>query len=368
MVKTQSPATRKTAAEPATTQTRILIMDDEESVCRSIGSFLTSLGYSVSAVTSGAAALGLLASEPFDCFLVDIRLPGMTGLEVMPRARALDPDIAMVVLTAVNDAPTARDALNLGAADYLVKPVELPLLKSVVEKALHKRRLTIEQRNVERLIRDEVEIRTAELVKEKKALRQLTVGMVQTLVNAMEAKDVYLRGHSQRVADLSASVAEELELDPDTVELVRLAGHLHDVGKIGIRESVLNKVEPMTAEEFEHIKDHVRIGMEILAPLTHTGIALDFVQDHHEHFDGRGYPRRLKGNQISIGGRILAAADAYDALTSSRAYRAPMTSADTLTYLEQQHVGTLLDPEVFTAMRRVVERHRKLVFIEDRRG
>jgi putative nucleotidyltransferase with HDIG domain len=343
-------------------------MDDDVSVCRSIAAFLKSVGYSVKTAHSGAEALGLLASERFACMLVDIRMPGMSGLEVMPRALALDGDLAMVVLTAVNDAPTARDALTMGAVDYLVKPVELPTLKSVLEKALYRRRLTKERRNVERMIREEVESRTAELEIEKQSLRQLTVGMVQTLVNAMEAKDVFLRGHSQRVADLSASIAEELGLDADTVEHVRLAGHLHDIGKIGIQESVLNKVEPMTAEEFEHIKDHVRIGMEILAPLSHIGIALTYVQDHHEHYDGGGYPRQLAGEQISIGGRILAAADAHDALTSIRAYRDPMTSADTIEYLGRDHKGSLLDPTVFDAMRRVVGRHGKLVFIDDTRG
>ena len=352
-------------APPDSGRARILIMDDDESVCRSIGNFLRTAGYSAHSVGSGVEALGLLASESFDCMLVDIRLPGMSGLEVMPRALALDEDIAMVVLTAVNDAPTARDALTMGAADYLVKPVDLHLLRTVVDKALHKRRLAMERRNVERLIREEVATRTEELEVEKRALRTLTVGLVQTLVNAMEAKDLFLRGHSQRVADLAASIAEELQLDPDTVENVRLAGHLHDVGKIGIKESILNKVEPMTADEFEHIKDHVRIGMEILAPLNHIGQALQYVQDHHEHFDGRGYPRGLAGESISIGGRILAAGDAYDALTSSRAYRAPMTSHDTIEYLEHDHVGSLLDPTVFYAMKRVVQRHRKLVFLDD---
>ncbi len=362
----QSQAKRTPGApESRGPQQRLLIMDDDESVCRSIGNFLRSAGYIVQAVGSGVEALGVLASEPFDGMLVDIRMPGMSGLEVMPRALALDSDIAMIVLTAVNDAPTARDALTIGAADYLVKPVDLQLLKTVVEKALHKRRLAMEQRNVERMIRQEVTSRTAELEQEKKNLRSLSVSLVQTLVNAMEAKDVFLRGHSQRVADLAASIAEELELDADTVENVRLAGHLHDIGKIGIKESILNKVEPMTADEFEHIKDHVRIGMEILAPLSHIGEALEFVQDHHEHYDGGGYPRRLTRESISIGGRILAAADAYDALTSSRAYRAPMTSVHTMEYLARDHVGSLLDPKVFEAMQRVVQRHRKLVFIDD---
>lgn len=351
--------------KPENAPARILVMDDDPDVRRSMSNFLSSVGYEVVAVQSGTEALGLLAAERFTCMLVDIMMPGMNGLDVMPRARQMDRDLAMVVLSAVNDAPSARSALIHGASDYLIKPVELSDLQQVIENAIHQRRLAIEQRNVERLIRQEVAAKTTELEAERRALDTLTLGMVQALVNAMEAKDVYLRGHSQRVAHLAASIAEEMELDADTVEQVRIAGHLHDVGKIGIKESVLNKIEPMTADEFEHIKDHVRIGLEILAPLKHIGRVLEFVQDHHEHFDGKGYPRKIAGNAISVGGRILAAADAYDALTSRRAYRAPMTSGDTIDYLARDHVGSLLDPKVFDAMRRIVVRRTKLVFIDD---
>jgi putative two-component system response regulator len=269
-----------------------------------------------------------------------------------------------MMLTAVNDAPTATEALSNGAYDYLMKPIELVDLQEAVERALHKRSLAIEQRKVERLIREEVALRTAELEREKAALRGLTVSIVETLINAMEAKDIYLRGHSQRVAALSASIADQLGLDPDTVENVRLAGRIHDVGKIGIREDILNKPGKLTPEEFAHIKDHVRIGMEILAPLKHIGEALRFVHDHHEHHDGTGYPRNLKDEQISIGGKILAAADAFDALTSKRAYREPLTQEDTLRLLEQ-HVGRLLDPKVFKALKSVVGRRASIVFLDE---
>src|SRR6185312_1236651 len=129
---------------------------------------------------------------------------------------------------------------------------------------------------------------------------------------------------------LAASIADGMSLDPDAVEAVRMAGHLHDVGKIGIREEVLNKPGALTPEEFAHVKDHVRVGMEILAPLKHLGVALQYVQDHHEHYDGSGYPRGLVGQAISIGGRILAAADAFDALTSRRAYREPLSPRETV--------------------------------------
>jgi HD-GYP domain-containing protein (c-di-GMP phosphodiesterase class II) len=190
---------------------------------------------------------------------------------------------------------------------------------------------------------------------------------VETLINAMEAKDIYLRGHSQRVAALGASIADQLGLDPDTVENVRMAGRIHDVGKIGIREEILNKPGKLTPDEFAHIKDHVRIGMEILAPLKHIGAALRFVHDHHEHHDGTGYPRGLKDEQISIGGKILVAADAFDALTSKRAYREPLTQEDTLKLLEQ-HVNRLLDPRVFAALKSVVGRGASIVFLDETEG
>ena len=351
------------SAAPASTR-RLLIVDDEENIRTPLSVFLRSRGYDVQTAESGARALALLSEQKFMLMLCDIRMPGLSGVEVVPHAVRADSDLAIVMLTAVNDAPTATEALSHGALDYLMKPIELSDLEAAVERALHKRSLAIEQRNIERLIREEVALRTTELEAEKHALRSLTVNVAETLINAMEAKDVYLRGHSQRVAELSASMAEELGLDADTVEHVRLAGRLHDVGKIGIRESILNKPGALTPEEFDHIKTHVRIGMEILSPLKHIGLALRFVEDHHEHFDGNGYPQGLRGEKISIGGRILVAADAFDALTSRRAYREPMTQEATVAYMSRL-VGTLMDPAVFTALRNVVARRGSLVFIDE---
>ncbi len=352
------PTTERSANGP-----RILVVEDEEAVRGAFHRFLKSRGYDVHVVESAEAGLQALSSERFTVALFDIHLPGMTGIEAVPAALTTDPELAVIMLTAVDDAMTATAALGRGATDYLVKPIELADLDGAVKRALHKRSLQIEQNRVERMIREEVALRTAELEKEKQALRDLTMSIARSLINAMEAKDLYLRGHSHRVAELGASIAEGLGLDADTVEHVRLAGQLHDVGKIGIRESVLNKPDKLTAEEFEHVKDHVRMGMEILAPLTHLDRVLGFVHDHHEHWDGGGYPRGLKGDAISIGGRVLAAADAFDAVTSRRAYREALTQAAAVEYLES-HVGTLLDPRVFAALKTVVERRRALEFID----
>jgi putative nucleotidyltransferase with HDIG domain len=291
----------------------------------------------------------------------------MTGIDLLRQATAADGMLATVMLTAVNDAPTATQALSHGAYDYLVKPVDLADLQSAVERALHRRTLRLEQHRVEQLIRDEVAARTAELEREQAALRTLTVSVAETLVNAMEAKNIYLRGHSQRVAELAASLADAMDLDADTVEAVRLAGRLHDVGKIGIREELLNKPGALTPDEYEHIKTHVRLGMEILSPLKHLGVVLEYVQDHHEHYDGSGYPRGLAGHAISIGGRILAAADAFNALTSPRAYRDPQSPREAVEYLRTK-VGSLLDPSVYAALRQVVLQKRVLLYIDDGGG
>jgi putative nucleotidyltransferase with HDIG domain len=205
------------------------------------------------------------------------------------------------------------------------------------------------------MVREEVALRTLQLEREKGALREITVSIAETLINAMEAKDVYLRGHSQRVAELAAAIAAELGEPDQVVELVHTAGRLHDVGKIGIREAVLNKNGPLTAAEFAHVKGHVQIGLEILQPLHHLGEALHFVRDHHEHWNGGGYPFGRAGTDISLGGRILTAADAFDALTSKRAYREPLSAATTLEYLGTQ-AERLLDPGVYQALTVVIAR------------
>ncbi len=332
---------------------RILVVDDEATIRLALSRFLVSRGFEVEAADSGLRALDLLRGGRFALMLCDLRMPGMTGLEILPQALAVNPDLGVIMLTAVNDAASATDALAAGAFDYLTKPVELPDLQAAVERAMGRRTRGIERRAVDRLIREEVASRTRELEREKVALRGLTVSIAETLINAMEAKDVYLRGHSHRVAALSAAIASAIGQGTDFVEQVRLAGRLHDVGKIGIREVVLNKPGPLTDAEFAHVKDHVRIGMEILSPLQHLGESLAFIQDHHEHWDGGGYPRGLSGEAITLGGRILTASDAFDALTSKRAYRAPMTAASTLDYLRSQ-TGRLIEPRVYEALREVI--------------
>jgi response regulator RpfG family c-di-GMP phosphodiesterase len=356
-------ASAPAGSDPAREATRILVVDDEETIRLALGRFLRARGYEVEAVPSGAAALAALVPGRFAVMLCDVRMPGVSGVEVVTQAHKLDPELAVLMLSAVNDAVTARSAFLAGAVDYLVKPIELAALHQALERALHHRQLVVEQRGVERAIRDEVADRTVALERDQSALRTMSLQIAEALVTAMEAKDMFLRGASQRTADLAASMGAELGLDVDTIEAARLAGRLHDVGMIGIRESVLHKPSALTAEEYAHVKEHVRIGLDILAPLSHLQEVLRFVADHHEHWDGSGYPGGRTGADISIGGRLLAAADAFEAVTAKRAYREPMEPEAAVHYLASR-AGNLLDPRAYEALRAVVLRGRALTFLE----
>jgi putative two-component system response regulator len=335
--------------------TRILIVDDEETIRLALRKFLRSRGYEVEIAGSGDQALQLLGKDSFALMLCDVRMPGMSGVQIVPLAREKDQDLAIIMLTAVNDAATATEVLSSGASDYLMKPVELADLQQAVDRALQKRLELIEMRRLDMLIREEVALRTAELEQEKESLRLMSVSIAETLINAMEAKDVYLRGHSQRVAELAGQIAEEMDLGEIVCEDLKVAGRLHDVGKIGIREAILNKPGRLTSEEFEHVKQHVQIGLDILAPLFHLKTPLNYVEHHHERWDGTGYPRGLSAESIPLGARILCAADTFDALTSKRAYREPMTPMAALEHLKVD-IGKQFDPSVYDALLRVITR------------
>ena len=333
--------------------TRILIVDDEETIRLALRKFLRSRGYEVEIAGSGEQAMQFLEKGAFSLMLCDVRMPGMTGVQLVPLARDNDQDLAIIMLTAVNDAATATEVLSAGASDYLMKPVELADLQQAVDRALLKRTELIESRRLDMLIREEVALRTAELEAEKESLRLMSVSIAETLINAMEAKDVYLRGHSQRVAELAGQLAEEIGLDLVIAEDLRVAGRLHDVGKIGIREAILNKPGRLTSEEFEHVKQHVQIGLGILAPLFYLKKPLKYVEHHHERWDGVGYPLGLAGEAIPMGARILCAADTFDALTSKRAYREPLEPQAALEHLRIDS-GKQFDPCVYDALVRVI--------------
>ncbi|MDZ4257524.1 MAG: response regulator [Gemmatimonadales bacterium] len=342
-----------------------LVIDDEEPVRSALTRFLTGLGHEAIAVGSGEEALATVRRHKVACILLDVRLPDTSGLDLVPMILELEPHAAILMLTAVNDAHSAALCMQRGAMDYLVKPVDLPDLERAIGRAIARRRDLIEQAETQAWLKQEIVQRGAELRRERGSLERISVATLEALVNALEAKDPYLRGHSARIADLSASIAAEMGLKDEQVELVRTAGRLHDIGKIGIRESVLNKHGPLSPEEYEHVKTHVTIGAQILAPLTHLRDVIAYVRSHHERVDGSGYPDGLPGGAIPIGARILAAAEVYDALTTARPYQEKMTPEEAVRRMRDL-IGTVIDPEVHRALELIVARRQSLVFLDER--
>ena len=345
----------------------VLVVDDEESIRNALRRFLTGQGFEVALASTGEEALEVLRRQKITCMLLDVNLPGLSGIDLVPRVMQAEPNIALLMLTGVNDATAAALCMQRGALDYLTKPIDLDVLARAIQRALTRRHERIEDQQLNRWLKEEVAVRSAEVRAERANLERISVATLEALVNALEAKDPYLRGHSARVADLAATIAAEMGLDDESIEKVRTAGRLHDIGKIGIREEVLGKQGPLTDEEYEHVQQHVIIGSQILSPLAHLREVIAFVRSHHERWDGFGYPDRLEGDAIPYGARIIGAVEIYDALTTSRPYQEKMPPAIAVERMRDL-TGTVIDPAVHHALETVVRHRPTLTYLDESAG
>jgi putative two-component system response regulator len=321
-------------------------VDDDAQVRHSLARVIRAHGLATVEASSGTEALALLESQgEIPIVISDIYMPEMDGVTFLREALHRYPDTAFVMLTGVAEVTTAVECLKLGALDYINKPVMVEEVRARVDKALEKRDLVLQNR----FYQQHLESRVRELDRRNK---QSLINGVQMLVHALEAKDAYTSGHSTRVSRYAMKTAVQLGYTGERLEHVRLGGELHDIGKIGTREDILNKPGPLTPEEFEHIKGHAALGERILAPaLAESPMVLRIVRSHHERMDGGGFPDGLVGAQIPAEARILAVVDAFDAMTTNRAYRASRTPAEAVDELRrctQSH----FDPEVVDAFQR----------------
>ncbi len=270
-------------------------------------------------------------------------------MELLRRVRTSYPEVAVVMITAVAEVEVAVDCLALGAMDYLTKPFVLEEVRARVAQSLEKRRLVVENRNYQTRLEQRVR-------EQAQRLEELFLAGIQSLAEALELKDPYTRGHSIRVSRYGVSIARALGLDDETTRQIELGGHLHDIGKIGVREAVLNKEGKLTPDEYEHIMTHPVLGWRILKPLLGDApLALNIVRWHHERYDGRGVPDRLEGDAIPREARIITVADAFDAMMSVRPYRKGLSYPEALAEI-RRHAGTQFDPEVVSAFMAAMER------------
>jgi cyclic di-GMP phosphodiesterase len=313
---------------------KILIVDDEIRVREILSRKLADDGYECLTAPDGNTALKMLKADEVDLVLLDVMMPGKPGPEVLREIRSKYPDTAVLMVTAIADVQTAIGLMRMGAYDYIIKPVELSVLSVSLDRALEKRNLIIQNRDYQLHLEQRVEEQT-------KKIRQSFLNSTTSLAYALEAKDKYTHGHSERVTEIAVAVAREMSAPKHMIEKVKLAGLLHDVGKIGVSELILNKPGKLTQEEWELVKAHCEVGERILSPIVEDKEILEMVRHHHERYDGKGYPDGLSGKQmtqgtaiiafaeayttiLSQGAMALAVADAYDAMTSDRPYRPAM--------------------------------------------
>jgi response regulator RpfG family c-di-GMP phosphodiesterase len=322
---------------------RCLIVDDDQQVRHAMAKAVESQGLSCAQAGNGEEALALLerVGEVPLC-ITDIFMPVMDGVAFLRQARTRYPDMAVIMLTGVSEVTTAVECLQLGALDYLSKPVMLDEVKARVANALEKRSLVLQNR----MYQQTLESRVRELDRRN---RQSLLNGVEMLVFALEAKDAYTSGHSLRVKEFTVKTAVQLGFTDDVLAEVDHGSRLHDIGKIGIRETVLHKPGPLTPDEFEHVKLHTLLGERILQPfLAGQPRVLRIVRSHHERVDGTGFPDGLQGDAIPLEARIVAVADAYDAMTTNRAYRASRTPGAAVEELRRA-AGAHFDADVVEA-------------------
>ncbi len=323
----------------------VMVVDDEKTIRRLLCRLLELEGYRVISAADGDSALALLEAQKPDLVILDIKMPGKSGTEVLTEIKARFPDTAVIMATAVADTQTAIDCMRQGSDDYIIKPFKLREVVLTVEQALERRVLKLEIRESQRHLGQKVE-------KQAEEIYNLQINAITALAHALEAKDKYTSGHSQRVAAISTAIAEELNMPQDIIEKIKLAGSVHDIGKIGVSETILNKPGRLTELEYWHMTCHSEGGVHILAPVVQDREVLKMIRHHHEHWDGTGYPHRLRGEQIPPGARILQVADAYDAMTSERPYRGAMSAEAACAEIERCK-GTQFDPDVVDAFLKI---------------
>jgi putative nucleotidyltransferase with HDIG domain len=333
---------------PSPDGTRILIVDDDPSVRDVISVLLRDEGYTCTAVSCAEAALEEAERAEYPLVISDVRMPGRDGFWLLERLREVQPDAAVVMLTAFGDTEAAVECLRAGAADYLLKPPKVTELIRAIERALGRRRLEVARQRYRRSLENRVREKTAELSRALEGQQAAYAQTLWSLAAALDAREHETGDHSQRVVRYTLAIARRLSLpDADLPDLGRGA-LLHDIGKIGVPDAILLKPARLTPDEWLQMRKHPQIGFNILRSIEYLTRPAEMVLSHQERYDGGGYPRGLAADAIPLFARIFALADCFDAMTSDRPYRKAQPATAARAEISR-HVGTQFDPRCAAA-------------------
>ena len=334
---------------------RILVVDDEPSICALLIEGLTPEGFECRATSSGVEAIKLLESERFDALISDLRMPGISGLALLETARTKYPWMSFLIATGENNVRVGVDVMKQGADDYILKPFRLETVALAVDRALEKKRLELELEAYHERLEDMVEERTQQLQAALTSIQQ-TYDEIQeiydetlkALADALALKDNETREHTGRVAHYCLEIAKAANCTPEQVVQILRGSYLHDIGKIGIPDAILNKPGKLTPDEVVVMRTHSRVGYELVSHIPFLAPAAEIVLTHQESYDGTGYPQGLKGEAIPLGARIFAVADTLDAMTSDRPYRRALPWSVAYDEIRRES-GQQFDPKVVQA-------------------
>src|SRR5512133_1865866 len=325
---------------------RILVVDDEEPIREIVCSMLRTAGYKCSQAHSGNEALALLDSgEEFELMLSDLMMAELDGIGLLERTKERYPDMPVVMVTAVHDISVALAAIRNGAYDYLLKPFEREQLLATARRALENRRLKMENRAYQMNLEAVVADRTERLQKTLADLERSYDITLEALGDALDLKDAETEGHSKRVTAFTIAVARAMGLSSDKIRIIARGAFLHDIGKMAIPDAILRKPGALTEDEKAIMREHCYRGYQMLKKIPFLTEAAEIVYAHQECYDGSGYPRGLKGEEIPLGARIFSIADTLDAITSDRPYRAAQSIAAARAEI-QRWSGRQFDPSI----------------------
>ena len=336
---------------PTTASPRILIVDDEIEITEILADLLSE-DYDCTRAGSAEDALARLHEGEFQLVISDITMPGMSGLDMIPHIKERSPDTVVVMISGMQTVESAIGALRLGAFDYLMKPFDLRQVEAVVKRALEHHDLVVAKQRYENHLEELVEQRTAELDRALNSLEGAYRSTLKALTAALETRDSETHGHSERVVSYSLRLGREYGLSSDEMKSLEFGSLLHDIGKIGVPDSILRKPAKLTEEEWVRMREHPLHGQQILRGIEFLQGAARVVAQHHEKWDGTGYPLGLRSEEIDICARIFSVADAFDAITSDRVYRRGKPYEAAAKELDDW-AGRQFDPKVVEAFHRV---------------